>query len=712
MMIFKDIYRRVVCCFIGAAKWGIVLAACAGETPLLAQVPLRVAVSELNAQPAGRAYGERLLTVSEAVRLTLLRNPEIWASQQDLLFALGQLEEARGNFDPVFSVSPGFSQTQTQLDPSFRAYESGKRLQLQSLATGFEQLNREFRRQFSAMVLRVPTCPPAFDFGGAGVIEERPGAVGLDADAVCAPARASQIGPRRHRLSADLGVASGGGRSRSKAYERRTQSSASDLDDAIALSQALFDRARLAFDRLGPVPSQRIVRSLSFSAGISKTLRNGLSFDGNFQLQSTEQVFQGKPKDPRFGGVEISDQFTSVASMTVNVPLAKGRGRVSAGAPERFAELASRAQREQLRHVMNEQVFRTVLAYFNLVAAQDTLTLLEESLVRQEVLVDLTEQLFAAGDATLVEIGRVNARAAQRRGEVFDEELSVLAARIGLAQVIGLELNSLAEAPLAAETFAEFSQNLMRFTVSGNDAVSARRDLKAVRYLRNASRVFAAAAESDVKRRVDLSTSVGMSSLYQSPFFLSDMAGQAPTGTELVSTLSTNDSPTHYYSPSGFARVFGGGWNPFASVSLTFELPFSNNKARGLATQARASREKSEIDTTNLERSIREALADVSEQLEHSTQMVEQGQRGVNLYRQTLEDALQLFEGGEFTLVDTLLSEEDLTVEQLSLVRSQQYTSSLVARLKFEGGGLVGFEAEGTDAELVVFEPFGLLTSE
>ena len=656
MMIFKDIYRRVVCCFIGAAKWGIVLAACAGETPLLAQVPLRVAVSELNAQPAGRAYGERLLTVSEAVRLTLLRNPEIWASQQDLLFALGQLEEARGNFDPVFSVSPGFSQTQTQLDPSFRAYESGKRLQLQSLATGFEQLNREFRRQFSAMVLRVPTCPPAFDFGGVGVVQERPGAVGLDADAVCAPARASQIGPRRHRLSADLGVASGGGRSRSKAYERRTQSSASDLDDAIALSQALFDRARLAFDRLGPVPSQRIVRSLSFSAGISKTLRNGLSFDGNFQLQSTEQVFQGKPKDPRFGGVEISDQFTSVASMTVNVPLAKGRGRVSAGAPERFAELASRAQREQLRHVMNEQVFRTVLAYFNLVAAQDTLTLLEESLVRQEVLVDLTEQLFAAGDVTLVEIGRVNARAAQRRGEVFDEELSVLAARIG--------------------------------------------------------RVFAAAAEWDVKRRVDLSTSVGMSSLYQSPFFLSDMAGQAPTGTELVSTLSTNDSPTHYYSPSGFARVFGGGWNPFASVSLTFELPFSNNKARGLATQARASREKSEIDTTNLERSIREALADVSEQLEHSTQMVEQGQRGVNLYRQTLEGALQLFEGGEFTLVDTLLSEEDLTVEQLSLVRSQQYTSSLVARLKFEGGGLVGFEAEGTDAELVVFEPFGLLTSE
>ena len=714
MWAFRDVIDGVSRRFVEVMTSGAVLAMCVGAS-LSAQIPLRVPASEVLAatdQPVERSYGVPSLSVSDAVRLTLLLNPEIWASREDLTFAFGQLEEARGNFDSVLTVNSGFSQIQTTLAPSLRLYESNKRLQLQSLADGFERLNLEFRRALSAMALRTPDCPPAFDLGGDGATTWGFEAVGAEVDAVCAPATGEQASIRRHRLAVVPGMPSWAGHHRSKTREGLRQTPVNDLEDAIVLSGALFTRARLAFDRLGPVPAERIVRSVSFDAGISKALRNGLSFTSHVQLQSTEQVFQDKPKDPLFGGLEVSDQFTSLASMTVNVPLGKGRGRVSAGASERFAELASRAQREQLRHVVSEQVFRAVLAYVNLVAAQDRLRLLEESLVRQEGLVELTEQLSAAGDVTLVEIGRANARAAQMRGEVLDGQLSVLAARIGLAQVMGLEMNSLAEAPLAVETFADVSQDLLLFEMSADQAVSARRDLKALQYLQDASRVFAAAAESDLKRRIDLSTSIGLSSLYESPFFAADAGDRDLTSPGVADVFSVHDSPVHYYSPSGFVRAFGGGWNPFASVSLTFELPFGNNRARGLATQARSSRTQSDIESSNLERFIREAVVDVKHGLERSFQIVQQRQRAVSLYQQTLENALQLFEGGEVTLIDALLSEQDLTVERLSLVRSQQVLLSLVARQKFENGGLVGFEAEETDAEMIAFDPFGLVMRE
>ena len=54
---------------------------------------------------------------------------------------------------------------------------------------------------------------------------------------------------------------------------------------------------------------------------------------------------------------------------------------------------------------------------------------------------------------------------------------------------------------------------------------------------------------------------------------------------------------------------------------------------------------------------------------------------------------------------------QELTAEKLRLVRAVQRHQSLLARLQFEVGGLLRFEAEGTASESATFDPSVFVSS-
>ena len=334
--------------------------------------------------------------------------------------------------------------------------------------------------------------------------------------------------------------------------------------------------------------------------------------------------------------------------------------------------------------------------------------MLEESADRQDEIVDLTEQLFAGGEVAAIELERVRARAARVESSVISSRLSVLTARLSLAQTIGLDVTTLSNAPVAEETFA-FELPTLPDTESLPDlAVSARFDSSALGYLRNASEVLADAAQADLKRVFDLSISGGLSTFYESPFFrflpdeefpiISDFA-EAPVG----------DSPVHFYSPRGQFRAFSGEWKPYIMASLGVTFPFANNRAKGRFAQARASLRRSDIEAGNLDRLIRDNVIEVSGALRYAGPTVELRGESVGFYRQTLDAALERFQAGEQTLVDVLLTEEDWTAERIQLVRARQVFFSTLTRLKFETGELIHFDDMGTPGEIVRFEPFGVV---
>src|SRR5690606_1693473 len=167
-----------------------------------------------------------------------------------------------------------------------------------------------------------------------------------------------------------------------------------------------------------------------------------------------EHNFVDKPLDPTFGGLETPPQFFSNVSGTVIVPLGRGRGGAATAANERAAARMVEAEREQFRHVVAEEVFRTVLAYLNVVAAEQTIAQFEASLARQQQILTLSEARVNAGDLAQADLARVRAASFAIESSLAQARAALVTSRVGLAEQMGIEITSLAGAPTASDDFA------------------------------------------------------------------------------------------------------------------------------------------------------------------------------------------------------------------------------------------------------------------
>jgi len=162
-------------------------------------------------------------------------------------------------------------------------------------------------------------------------------------------------------------------------------------------------------------------------------------------------------------------------------------------------------------------------------------------------------------------------------------------------------------------------------------------------------------------------------------------------------------SSVRFYSPVGYSRSLQAPWAPFAVVSLSFELPFGNHAAKGRLTQAESTLSQSRIRSRDLQRVISQNVLDAADAVPRAAAAVDRWEAAVAAARQTLDAAIQRFQLGDVTLIDVLLTEQELTNDLQQRIAGQQIYLSALARLRFETGGLVGFENEGTPAEALSF---------
>jgi outer membrane protein TolC len=210
----------------------------------------------------------------------------------------------------------------------------------------------------------------------------------------------------------------------------------------------------------------------------------------------------------------------------------------------------------------------------------------------------------------------------------------------------------------------------------------------------SAERILADAARADLKRRFDLQVSGGMSTLYESPLFryLPDELDDPP-----------KEAAVQYYSPTGYWRSLDEEWKPFVRLTLSLEFPFKNNSAAGRMAQTQASLAQREIESRDLDRTIRDNIVELTGALQAARASVER----IRLAVERSEDALRftgdLFRAGEVPLIDLLTTEEDVTNQSLDLVRKKRVHADLMARLRFETGSLVDFSSDES-----ILEPTGI----
>ncbi len=640
------------------------------------------------AQSATPAAGGQPIAVAGAVQAALRHDPEIRQASERASERRGVLEEESGLFDDRLMFDTLFTFDSQELIGARLEAERNRRLRLEIFSS-------------------------ALDTVAAGIIEGIEGGTSLLFQTACTPDQDRIVitSPDGQRIIVcrnfqgdivDLILLEAGRLPQSLQDLLELFNDAMREDVRQDIEGAFLDQLRniarilrltasslrLQRQRLGATPDEIQFLELDVMLAHQARFRSGVSLTSSLSLNSTEENYADKPLDPAFGDSTFPNTFTSVAGLQLNLPLGKGQGAVASAAPERAAEASLKAAEALLLHTAAQRALATVTTYWRLAAAQQRLLWLQRSQQTQEGIRDLTRQLVEADELTRSELARVEARFAEVLAEVAAARQEVAVTRLELVTEMGVEAGLLEHAPVAGEQLPDAFRDLARSEVWVQEAYAQRYDLLAAAETRRASEILARAARVNRRHQVDLSFNVSYNTLYE-----------------------TFDE--RFYEPGGFLSAWEGKIaGPSYGVGLRWVVPFGNHTATGRQVQAEATLAQNAIVEADLKRSIRLRILEAHGTLERARSELAHLRVTLTHQEKALKASRELYQAGEQTLIDTLLTEEQLTAAGLAVVDAAGRIAELEAQLQFESGQLLAGPEEGgaadpTRLQLALLTPAG-----
>jgi outer membrane protein TolC len=449
-----------------------------------------------------------------------------------------------------------------------------------------------------------------------------------------------------------------------------------DMDQEIEanIRQALLDLAgtlraiaeALRFQRalLAGLPSEGTRRESRFELGYRRLFRTGLGLTASINLQGSELGFDGKVRDPNRGGSLVPTTFTTGVGVRLDIPLARGRGRIATAGSEEAASLALEAERDILLHTATEQSLGTVRAYWNLAAQLERTALLEESVASRGRYLGVVNELVDAGERPGSDSGRAVAQLADAERQLSEARGQLSDARFDLVEAMGLQASSVEETPLPATPLPAAAH--LGETLRWSDAVIDRRfDLASAARTTEASGLLEEVARVNLRRQVDFIVSVSYSGFLDTfDKGLFDLGG---------------------YWDAADGRLVG----PSYSIGLRLDLPFGNHRARGRLVQATAARAQSEISEGILARRVRLQVADLAATLDSRRTELQRILEADRYLSESLQSSDELFRIGDISLLDLLTTEQQLVTNRLSSIDIRREIALLAAAIRFESGTLL-----------------------
>jgi outer membrane protein TolC len=597
------------------------------------------------------AFPAEGLTLQEAVRLTLAHSPQIALQRAGMQFQEGVAQEQQGAFDVTLDGTLNYEYRQQELPETRKQTEQENRTDLTDAIT----LNRDDYNRTQNLIRQLQVVKNASP--GAG---QAAAITAIDPD----------IGAQLQTLDlliagqTDAAVRDQLFSIRQNYIDRKV----AEANDAAALAVDGFQLAERRLVDIGAAPNDEVFINASYDLQLSRRLRNGIVLAPFTTGQFEHTNYKGKQQSADFGGKGLEDLYTFKAGVSAVVPLARGRGGDATGALERASRLEAQASRSALRHAISESVLETVSAYWQLKEAQGAMDVARQSLTLQEQLLELTRAAIDAGELPAADLARSEAGEARARARLFDTERSFHEARVNLAIVIGVAVGdddrSLPrvrdEFPAIAAATAPTATNLL------TAADSRRADLESATLRERAAQASARGAETDQRSRLDVVSETYVSAIDEK---------------KIANTVD---------------RWVG----PSQSLRLELEHPFGNNIREGRYAQRRAELSQRLIDAQDLRRQIQLSVVRTTMQVRQAAGRLEQSRLGMEASQRTTTAEIERFRSGEATLIDTLLTEQQLFDARLALVTAQADLATFIAQLRFETGTLVRF----TDLNPMVIE--------
>lgn len=614
---------------------------------LLWAVDASAAGAQPPAQPAAQpgvepppATGETL-SLLEAARLTLAHQPGIRLSEQDTAFEAGVLLEQTGRFDRLLAGEVSFrydkralrqAQIKNEVDKRDAYREAIQQLeeQLAEAEQGREEILR-YQNGETTIPLSDLDLETALDLIAAELEDVRDPAV------------------RRQLL---------------ELRARTIQKALDQYGEAITQLRGSLTENRARLAALGPVPQEEELYHGRSLVQYVFPLRNGFTIAPYFEYTLDGDRYVDKPVDDRRGGKGIPDAYRASLGFTLDVPLGRGFGAVSAAAGEASARAEYEGRLALASHVAASSLTTTAIAYWDAVAAAERLKILEASVATQGQLVDIVKAHVSAGELPSFEQARAEAQRASAQAALDQGRRSELAARISLAQAIGLNVRN-AEPPRPGDPLPDLTgleiPEPAVLAGGAEEVLAARQDLAAARKFLEAAGITVRAAVHDLRPRVDLSARAFANSF-------AEVSG---------------------------SEAFTGRWvAPSYDLNLFVERPFGNRTQRGRLAQAEASEALRTIELNEQERVVLSDLVEFAGGLRASQAEVRAAQGATEGYRTAVEAEIKKLRGGESSFVDVLLTEQRLTEARLALVDASHDAATLLAELRLATGTLVSGEGD------------------
>jgi outer membrane protein TolC len=613
------------------------------------------------------------LSPAVAVERALQLNPEVAQAAQEVAFRRGILLEERGRFDPLFQASSEFKLDARELIGAKLDNERSRRLQLHLISLALEKTASEISGQLGGigtptteLKLR-PQCETDFNpliinnnDGRRTIICRDP--LGNVVDVILI----SQFEVVRLRdllaayddpLRGDLGAN----------LDEQFRRQLAEIAFTVRSTSIVL---REQFERLGVTPD--VIEELTFEISLAQQLRfrNGSSLNASLLLQSSEENFEDKPHDPAYGDSVVPNTFTSSAGLSLVVPLGRGGGVASAGAPEAVAREQLATAVELLGHQATLAAAETLSAYWLAAASRDRLATLFESETLLERIVGETQVLVDGDQLAGIELDRARARRAEASRDVARARQDLAAAEAELARRMGIAADEWPSGGLGLASLPrEFPElGLAKEWIA---TVGARRhDLLAAARRVKAGEILERAAKADLRPQIDFSLDASYNVLYES-------------------------YEDRLYELSGFSRAWDGKVaGPSYGFRLKWLVPIGSHEARGRRRQAAASLSRGKVQQEDLRRSIRLRLHDLLAEAQRLTERLRQLESAEAAQRRVVEGSVELFENRELGLIDTLVTESRLTELRLGLVEARYRLTQLSTDLRFEAGRLLEGELD------------------
>lgn len=581
--------------------------------------------------------------LEEAVRLTLQHDPNLRRQEASVQFQGGVVQEQAGPFDYTWLSNVQYQNRIQELTEARKLEERTKRQRLDdSIIAGKEPTASA--QKLLPLLDRLRTAAPgqeplaeirAVDPTMADTLQLFNDLIRNTSDAA---QRQTLVTARSDFVNTTLGT------------ELKNS-----LNDMIAAYNSLIvDRTNL-----GDSPVDETFKNGSFQIQLSKLFRNGIQFqpflDGNIDAAN----FRDKPRLELFGGKGIKDLYTFHTGAGVLFPLMRGRGATGVAAFEKAARIELDARRLSAQHQASASALATILAYWDLRAAQDAFAIVGQSAQLQADLLRLTQQLIDAGELARAEISRAQAADARARAQREDAQRQVHQARVALATAIGVAATEdAATLPLARDAFPPTpdAAAVQNAAVLAGTAPRQRLDLSAAVKQQEAGRVLQEGVATNLRPRLDLTTSTWYTALEE----------------------------------DSIRRAIDRWVGPSTQISLQLERPTGNNLFRGQLVEREADTRSREIAATDLQRQIRLGVVQAASTLPDAVAQVQQAEAAVGFYRNIYDADVARFRTGEATLIDTVITQQQQTETMLSLIAARAQLARLVAQLRFQTGTLLG----------------------